>query len=132
MIFTHDPNWYYRINDEGTAWVNHSDHRACGIAVLDAVYPLSRDLQSFPEHVAEGLHPHITPELYLFNFDSPGHLIDISEHIDAKLASIAAHQSQIDDPESQGEWLKRLHAKLGQPAGLPYAESFVRLEFELS
>ena len=47
MIFTHDPQWYYRQNEDGTASVNHNDHRACGVAVLDTVYPLARDLQSF-------------------------------------------------------------------------------------
>jgi LmbE family N-acetylglucosaminyl deacetylase len=30
MIFTHDPNWYYHIREDGSAMVNHTDHRACG------------------------------------------------------------------------------------------------------
>lgn len=129
MIFTHDPNWFYKIRDDGKASVNHSDHRACGIAVLDAVYPLARDLQSFPEHSQEGLEPHITPELYLFNFDRPDFLVDISQYIDTKVASIAAHKSQIDNPEETGDWMKNLHRTLGQAENMEYAESFVRLVF---
>src|SRR5690606_23917511 len=34
-IFTHDPDWFYRINDDGATTINHNDHRACGIAVID-------------------------------------------------------------------------------------------------
>src|SRR5258708_23521070 len=58
MIFTHDPAWFYSIREDGFAMVNHTDHRASGEAVLDAVYPLARALQSFPHHMAEELEPH--------------------------------------------------------------------------
>jgi LmbE family N-acetylglucosaminyl deacetylase len=129
MIFTHDPNWYYRINSDGSASVNHNDHRACGVAVLDTVYPLARDLQSFPDHAVEGLMPHITPELYLWNFDAPGYLFDISHHIDTKIESIKAHASQIDDPEGMAMRMKEMHQRLGRESGIPFAESFIRLHF---
>ena len=129
MIFTHDPNWYYRINSDGSASVNHNDHRACGVAVLDTVYPLARDLQSFPDHAVEGLMPHITPELYLWNFDAPGFLFDITDYIDTKIASINAHKSQIDDPEGMAKRMKEMHARLGKEANMAFAESFVQLTF---
>jgi LmbE family N-acetylglucosaminyl deacetylase len=130
MIFTHDPHWFYKVNADGTASVNHNDHRSTGIAVLDAVYPLSRDLQSFPDHAVEGLMPHITPELYLFNFDQAGFLFDISDHVDTKVAGIAAHKSQIDDPEAVGQRMKAMHQRLGQAQNMAYAESFTRLVFK--
>lgn len=129
MIFTHDPAWFYRQNDDGTASVNHNDHRACGVAVLDTVYPLARDLQSFPDHAVEGLLPHITPELYLWTFDQEGFAFDITDHIDTKIASIAAHKSQIDDPESMSERMIARHKLLGKSQNMTLAECFIRLVF---
>lgn len=129
MIFTHDPQWYYRQNEDGTASVNHNDHRACGVAVLDTVYPLARDLQSFPDHAVEGLLPHITPELYLWTFDQPGFAFDITDHIESKIASIAAHKSQIDDPDTMAERMRTRHQTLGRLQNMDYAECFIRLVF---
>jgi LmbE family N-acetylglucosaminyl deacetylase len=129
MIFTHDPQWYFRQNDDGTASVNHNDHRACGVAVLDTVYPLARDLQSFPDHSVEGLMPHITPELYLWTFDQPGFAFDITDHIDTKISAIAAHQSQIDEPEKMADRMKVRHQILGKTQDMGYAECFIRLVF---
>lgn len=128
-IFTHDPDWFYRQNSDGSATVNHNDHRACGIAVLDTVYPLARDLQSFPEHAEEGLTPHITPELYLWTFDQQGYAFDITSHIDTKIDSIKAHQSQIDDPEGMATRMKDRHRELGKQNSVDYAECFIKLSF---
>ncbi len=130
MIFTHDPNWYYRQNDDGTASVNHNDHRACGVAVLDTVYPLARDLQSFPDHAVEGLMPHITPELYLWTFDQPGFAFDITNHFKTKIQSIGAHKSQIDDLETVTKRMKARHQQLGKLSDLEMAECFIRLVFK--
>lgn len=131
MVFSHDPSWFYRIGEDGRCWVNHTDHRACGSAVLDAVYPLARDLQSFPEHMGQGLEPHTVPELYLFHNDEGANFfMDISTSVDTKIASIAAHKSQIDDPEAIGAYLKDRHHKVGQKQGMDYAEAFVRLTFD--
>ncbi len=129
MIFSHDPHWFYKMNADGTASVNHNDHRATGVAVLDAVYPLSRDLQSFPDHAVEGLMPHITPELYLWNFDEPGFLFDITDHFETKMASIAAHVSQIDELDKLTDRMRATHQRLGTDQNIPLAESFVRLVF---
>ena len=52
-VYTHDPEPVI-INN---AFVNHSDHRATGLATVDAVYPAARDRLNFPEHIEAGLHP---------------------------------------------------------------------------
>jgi LmbE family N-acetylglucosaminyl deacetylase len=129
MIFTHDPSWYYQIRPDGNASVNHTDHRACGEAVLDAVYPLARDLQSFPDHATEGLNPHIVPELYLFNFDQPSFVFDVTGHTEAKVASIHAHKSQIDDPERIRAWVQEHTQRLGKLQGFDAGEGFTKLVF---
>jgi LmbE family N-acetylglucosaminyl deacetylase len=126
MIFTHDPAYFYVIGDEYSS-VNHHDHRATGEAVLDAVYPLSRDLLSFPEHQAEGLTPHKVLEVYMFNFHAPNYFVDVTNFIDTKVKSIWEHKSQVDDPEEVEKWAKGRASKLGEKAGFLYAEGFTRL-----
>lgn len=129
LIFTHDPNWYYHIRDDGSAMVNHTDHRACGEAVLDAVYPLARDLQSFPDHIAEGLEPHTVPELYLFNFYSPTFVFDVTGFVDQKLEALAAHASQIDSFDEVKKWVTNRAQDLGKTHKMKFAEGFTKLKF---
>ena len=132
MIFTHDPSWYYSIREDGTASVNHTDHRACGEAVLDGVYPLARDLQSFPNHAIEGLMPHITPELYLFTHGkTPTFGFELTEQeVDTQIKSIWAHTSQIDHPQQIADMIKSRRADHGRLLGYPLAEGFTRLIFK--
>jgi LmbE family N-acetylglucosaminyl deacetylase len=59
VVITHDPvhPWPpYRA---------HRDHRTVGRTTLDAMFPDARDHLSFPEHLREGLEPHVTSEAWL-------------------------------------------------------------------
>lgn len=140
IVITHDPAWFY-IADAGAAFsdststgeqtrysfINHSDHRQTGIAVLDAVYPLARDLASFPHHAREGLEPHKVTELYLTNFTNPNFFVDVTDTLQTKIEAILEHKSQVDDPE----WVKKAvtvrATELGEKADCKYAEGFIRL-----
>ena len=66
-VYTHDPEPVILEN----SFVNHSDHRATGLATVDAVYPAARDHLNFPEQIAEGLETHKVRELYLFGTHAP-------------------------------------------------------------
>lgn len=133
LVFTHDPSWYYRTfsfkNDSSQAsLINHHDHRATGIAALDVVYPLSRDLASFPEHQKLGLAPHKVPEIFLFGFwEGANYFEDISKTFETKLKAILAHQSQIDDPKQTRTWLEKRLGDFGKKIHVKYAEGFTRL-----
>lgn len=126
MVFTHDPSWIYRTGQD-SGFVNHNDHRACGTAVIDACYPLARDLTSFPNHQKEGLEPHKAKEIYMFNFYSPNYFVDVTGFIDKKIDSIKAHVSQIDDPKWVEEWVTERATKLGRRAKVKFAEGFTKL-----
>ncbi len=126
MIFTHDPSWFYKIREDG-ATINHNDHRQTGIATLDCVYPLARDLASFPEHSIEGLTPHKVEEVYLFNFEDPDFFVDVTDTFEIKYQAILAHKSQIDDPQKTREWLEKRATALGEKSGNKYAEGFIKL-----
>lgn len=126
VVFTHDPNWFYREDPDGS-YINHSDHRECGKAVLDAIYPLSRDLLSFPDHLTQGLTPHIVKELYLYFPQTANHYIDVSKFIDQKFTAIFAHRSQIDNHQDVEDRFRKRLAKYGRQVKAKYAEAFVRL-----
>ena len=128
IILTHDPSWFYQVND-GSARVNHNDHRQTGIATLDAVYPLSRDLASFPEHAKAGLTPHHIPEVLLFSVQTPDYFVDVSGSWETKVKAVLAHQSQIDDPKQTKKRVTERMKELGKQADYDYSEGFIRLIF---
>ena len=130
MIFTHDPSWFYRSDLKKGASINHNDHRETGKAVLDAVYPLARDLLSFPEHSKEGLTPHHVEEVFLFNQQDANIYFDVTKHFAKKIDSINAHKSQIDQPEEMAKRITKRMSEIGKKAKLKYAESFVYLKFD--
>lgn len=79
--------------DLRVAWgLNHADHRAAGLATVDAV----RDADNpwmFPELAAQGLEPHKAARLLTFGGDAPTHLIDVSgQPFEQAVASLAAHE----------------------------------------
>lgn len=106
------------------AW--HRDHRVTGGVVLDCVYPLARDHLSFPELLPE-YEPHKVREMHLVQWEQPGMVVDISATIDAKLAAVACHASQVGDWTAVEARVRRRAAMLGEAKGYAYAEGFDRI-----
>ena len=95
-VVTNDPTarWY------GTHYINHPDHRAIGDAALDAVFPAARDHLTFPElFQVEGLAPHRVTTVYLCGTHDPNARIDVTAHLETKIAALREHKSQIVDME---------------------------------
>lgn len=76
------------------AWgVNHADHRAVGLATIDAVYPYARNRNEMPE-----LPPHEVQTLLILNNRDPNCFVDISgAAMEAKKSALSAHKSQWGD-----------------------------------
>lgn len=125
VVFTMDPTMVY---DVERGIINHPDHRAAGQATLDAVYPLARDHLSFPELLQEGLEPHEVKTVLMTHFGQENFYVDISPHMEAKLAALAAHASQFSDPEATLAAVKQWATRLGSKVGAPYGEGFVRVD----
>jgi len=86
-LFAHDP--FARFE-------THPDHRAVAWAASDAVTFATLPLMH-PEHRERGLEPHFVVEKYWFSDDASifNKVIDISDTLDAKLAALAEHKSQM-------------------------------------
>ncbi|MDO8672983.1 MAG: PIG-L deacetylase family protein [Dehalococcoidia bacterium] len=119
LVVTHDN---YRRS------ILHRDHRVVGTVALDAVFPFSRDLLHYPEHIAGGLQSHKVYEVYLAGSDSPDLWIDTSETIDLKIAALRCHVTQVGSFEALADRIKKMAASIGSPQNIPYAEAFRRLE----
>ena len=80
--------------------VNHTDHRAAGLAAVDAVYPAARNPMAFPWLAKGGLAAHRVRRLYLFWSNQPTVWVDISATIERKLAALARPREP--DPRRRG------------------------------
>src|SRR4051794_14207406 len=104
--------------------INHTDHRAAGIAAVDAVYPAARNPMAFPALARSGLAKHNVRRLYLFWSERSDAFIDVSATLDRKIDALRAHASQIHDPHGL---TKRIHdwaAREGAVIGVEAAEAF--------
>jgi LmbE family N-acetylglucosaminyl deacetylase len=116
-VFTHDPETVI-VND---AFVNHADHRATGLAAIDAVYPAARDRLNFPEHIAEGLTTHKVSQIYIWGSPQANFEVDITDVIDKKIEALLAHTSQFE-----AAFITNLLERWKSPAGR-YIENYRRV-----
>jgi LmbE family N-acetylglucosaminyl deacetylase len=118
VVLGHDP-W--------RRWLLHPDHRAAGTLTVDGVVA-ARDPLYVPELGAEGLAAHRPHTVLLFGTDTPDELVEVTATIDAKLASLRAHASQIPDHADLERRVRTWNAAIGADAGLDYAEAFHTLD----
>ncbi len=109
---------------------NHSDHRAIGIAVRDAIYPAVRDHLYYPSDKEDGLGAHRVNEMLMGGSDEPDYRVDISEHLETKLEAIICHKSQIGG--APDEIRKRWTARMRSAGGGTPMESFKRVSIRRS
>lgn len=107
----------------------HPDHRAAGMASLDALWS-AREWNIFPEQLHGDEEPWRVSEVYLFWTDHPDHYEDVSDFVDARVASLACHVSQVgEDRERLDKRIRERTAKTGEEAGMAHAESFKLIKF---
>jgi LmbE family N-acetylglucosaminyl deacetylase len=113
----------------------HPDHRAAGQVALDAIYA-AREWSIFPEQLVGEAEPWRVKEAYLFWTEDADYWEDITCCIDARIAALMHHTSQVgEDTQKLAERVReRAHEagkcarkKLKQP-GYEYAEGFKRFQ----
>ena len=103
--------------------INHTDHRAAGMAAVDAAYPASRNPMAFPWLARSGLGAQRVRRVYLFWSDRPDTWVDVSATIGRKTDALAAHASQISDPAGLAARILAWAAEEGEPIGASAAEA---------
>jgi len=103
--------------------INHTDHRAAGIAAIDAVYPAARNPMAFPWLARGGLALHKVRRVYLFWSDRSDTWVDISATLERKIEALRAHASQIHEPDALAERMRSWAAEEGAPIGATAAEA---------
>ena len=119
-VLASDPEVVF-YNDGG---VNHTDHRAAGMAAADAVYPAARNPMAFPWLAKSGLEAHKVRRLYLFWPNAPTAWVDVTATIDRKVDALRAHASQIHEPEKLDERMRAWAKENGEPIGVDAADEF--------
>ncbi len=122
IVVTMDPTLVY----SRRGFINHTDHRAAGMAAMDAVYPMARDRLTFRELEKEGLEPHKVKTLYLVNFDNSTEVVDISSTMGVKEAALECHESQIDKDSIKR--VRKMGSMSAKGTKYRYAERFVKLD----
>ena len=105
--------------------VNHADHRAVGLATLDACRDAANEWV-FPEAgpPCTGIR-----DAYVASVGTPTHFVDVTDTIDAGVASLREHRAYLEglgrefDPD---EFLKNMAGYVGLGAGCEYAVPFRR------
>ena len=105
--------------------VNHADHRAVGLAALDACRDAANEWV-FPD---AGPPASRIRDAYVAASGNPTHFADVTAAIDAGIASLREHRAYLDglgrdfDPD---EFLRNMAGFVGLAAGCEYAVGFRR------
>ena len=126
VVITSDPTVVFP-NDN---YINHPDHRAAAQAALDAIFPAAGQPHIFQELEEEGLTAHKVKRVYVSSWSEANTWVNITETIDAKIAALSAHQSQMDEARGQNpEWdhdrmMRQWAAERGKGKEMDFAEGF--------
>lgn len=103
--------------------INHADHRAVGLATLDAV----RDAANRWLHTDLGEPWRGVGNVYVAHSEPATHYVDVTDTIDAGIASLSAHHAYIDglgNDFNPDRFLRDHAAATGTHVGCRYAVSF--------
>ena len=104
---------------------SHPDHLAVGEAVTRAVYPALENPFAYPELAEAGLEAYKLPWLWLFAGpeERENHFVDVTDHVEDKLAAIHVHTSQHPDVQAMDRTVRGMMLQNGQRAGLEEGRS---------
>jgi len=85
---------------------SHPDHLACGEATISAIYPDARNPHAHVELLAEGHEPWSVDWVWITQGRQPNLAVNITEAMDAKVAALSSHSSQVAWIEDVGKLLR--------------------------
>jgi LmbE family N-acetylglucosaminyl deacetylase len=120
VVLCSDPTVIFAAED----YINHPDHRAAGMAAIDATFPAAGQPNLFEELEAEGLKAHKVRRVYVANWgDHIDQYVDIEGTIDLKLAALRAHKSQMKDFDPE-KLIRDWASGIAKGKEMLYAEGF--------
>lgn len=120
VVFGHDPTATFI----GSGYVNHRDHREVGAALVDAVAPAAASPLYFPDAGA----PHRVPTLLLSGTVEIDTWVSVPDHLEAKVAALCCHRSQVGDGDESVATLVEQRATEGRKrSGSEWTEAFRRI-----
>ena len=132
-IRRHKPDLIFCIDPYRSVSHTHRDHRMSGQVALDAAFSYAWSYLHFPEQITqEGLEPHRVGEALLWGSEAPDVAVDVSDYLELKAQSLSKHSSQFSGRTPNVERMREWTARHGEAAGIPYAEAFRRIRFDIS
>lgn len=107
----------------GEDYINHPDHRAAGLAALEAVFPAAGQPNLFEELGAEGLRAHKVRKVYVTSRDHVDLYVSIDETVETKIAALRAHASQMRDWDPE-PMIRQWAAERAKGKEMLYAETY--------
>lgn len=99
---------------------SHPDHMAAAEATVQAIYPDARNQFAHPSLMNdEGLGEWHVAELWMMASPRPNTYVDVTDHVDAKLAALRAHVSQTEHLEDLEGMIRSWLADTAERGGLP-------------
>jgi LmbE family N-acetylglucosaminyl deacetylase len=116
-------------------YINHPDHRAAGLATLEAVFPAAGQPNVFEELADEGLQAHKTRKVYVTSFSQGDTFVNITDTIDTKVEALMAHESQMKEMKELGSWdaaerIREWAAENGKGKEMDFAEVYKVITLE--
>ncbi|MGA9191440.1 MAG: PIG-L deacetylase family protein [Anaerolineales bacterium] len=116
-------------------YINHPDHRAAGLATLEAVFPAAGQPNVFEELAEEGLQAHKTRKVYVTSFSQGDTFVNITDTIDTKVKALMAHESQMKEMKELGSWdaaerIREWAAENGKGKEMDFAEVYKVITLE--
>ncbi len=100
-------------------FASHPDHLATGEAALCAVYPDARNPYTFTELLTEeGLEAWTVAEVWMMAGPATNRVVDVTAHVEAKIAALLSHQSQHTDPPATAAMVRAWMQANAAAAGL--------------
>ena len=119
VVVTSDPTIVWASQD----YINHPDHRAAGLAAVDAIFPAAGNPMLYPEMEEEGLFAHKPRRVYVHSWRGDDAYVNIEDTIDIKIEALRAHKSQMRDWDP-AEMVKKWASETAKGKEMKYAESF--------
>lgn len=129
LVIGPDPSTFYA---EGR-YVNHPDHRAAGLVFAAAVNPGASTTPLYRADLYDkGFLPYTIKAALMANSTNADYYVDITDHIDMKIAALREHRSQVGNYAGLEDRVRSGAKATGERSGLgyAYAEAFKGFFFE--